>query len=121
MKISLPSDAEDSPANQRDALAVVLQVAGIDRPVMHVIGYIREPWCGSVDDQVVRFSSQLHHRFACGKKEIVAGAARDEFQSRSGLAQVWREAQRHFFMEAKQTRLSFWNSGKGNSIFRKLD
>jgi len=121
MRISLPSDAEDSLANQRDALAVVLQVAGINRPVMHVIRWIREPWCGSIGDRVVRLSTQLHRRFVGGNKGVETGAVRDESQSRFGLAQAWREAQRHFSMEGKQMRLSFGKSAKGNSVSRKLD
>jgi len=119
MRISLPSDAENGLANQRDALAVVLQVAGINRPVVHVIRHIREPWCGSIGNRVVRLSTQLHHRG--GKKGIETGAVRDESQSRPGLAQIWREAQRHFAMEGKQMRLSFWKNADGNSVSRKLE
>ena len=121
MRISLPSDAQDSLANQRDALAVVLQVAGINRPVMHVIRHIREPWCGSIGNRVVRLSTQLHHRFVGGKKEIETGAVRDESQSRPSLVQFWREAQRHFSMEGKQMGLSFGKSAEGNGVSRKLD
>jgi len=37
MRISLPGDAQDGLAHNRDTTPVVLRVAVIDRPVVHVI------------------------------------------------------------------------------------